>query len=89
MQMASSFSDIEEIEKKQDITITGASTLPGDERMVQEAERFAKEDKEKRDAIDAKNQADYVVYHTEKQPNELEDKVPSTVKEKVEANLGN
>ncbi|XP_074294411.1 stromal 70 kDa heat shock-related protein, chloroplastic-like [Silene latifolia] len=40
--------------KKQDITITGASTLPGDEveRMVSEAERFAKEDKEKREAID-------------------------------------
>ncbi|PHT41555.1 hypothetical protein CQW23_20409, partial [Capsicum baccatum] len=37
--------------KKQDITITGASTLPGDEveRMVKEAERFAQEDKEKRD----------------------------------------
>lgn len=34
MQMASSFSDIEEIEKKQDITITGASTLPGDEVRI-------------------------------------------------------
>ncbi|GFY88575.1 chloroplast heat shock protein 70-1 [Actinidia rufa] len=50
--------------KKQDITITGASTLPGDEveRMVKEAEMFSKEDKEKRDAIDTKNQADSVVY---------------------------
>ncbi|GAA0139415.1 Hsp70 family chaperone [Lithospermum erythrorhizon] len=76
--------------KKQDITITGASTLPGDEveRMVQEAEKFAKEDKEKRDAIDTKNQADSVVYQTEKQLNELGDKVPGPVKEKVEAKLG-
>ncbi|CAK9165400.1 unnamed protein product [Ilex paraguariensis] len=76
--------------KKQDITITGASTLPGDEveRMVNEAERFAKEDKEKRDAIDTKNQADSVVYQTEKQLKELGDKVPGPVKEKVEAKLG-
>ncbi|KAG9144658.1 hypothetical protein Leryth_020938 [Lithospermum erythrorhizon] len=76
--------------KKQDITITGASTLPGDEveRMVQEAEKFAKEDKEKRDVIDTKNQADSVVYQTEKQLNELGDKVPGPVKEKVEAKLG-
>ncbi|KAF7850647.1 hypothetical protein BT93_L5159 [Corymbia citriodora subsp. variegata] len=75
--------------KKQDITITGASTLPGDEveRMVKEAEKFAKEDKEKRDAIDTKNQADSVVYQTEKQLKELGDKVPGPVKEKVEAKL--
>ncbi|KAG8368863.1 hypothetical protein BUALT_Bualt15G0090900 [Buddleja alternifolia] len=76
--------------KKQDITITGASTLPSDEveRMVSEAEKFAKEDKEKRDAIDTKNQADSVVYQTEKQLKELGDKVPAPVKEKVEAKLG-
>lgn len=75
--------------KKQDITITGASTLPGDEveRMVNEAERFSKEDKEKRDAIDTKNQADSVVYQTEKQLKELGEKVPAPVKEKVEAKL--
>ncbi|XAR55653.1 hypothetical protein NMG60_11035797 [Bertholletia excelsa] len=75
--------------KKQDITITGASTLPKDEveRMVREAEKFAKEDKEKRDAIDTKNQADSIVYQTEKQLKELGDKVPAAVKEKVEAKL--
>lgn len=55
--------------------------------MVKEAERFAKEDKEKRDAIDTKNQADSVVYQTEKQLKELGDKVPAAVKEKVEAKL--
>ncbi|KAK6121147.1 hypothetical protein DH2020_045068 [Rehmannia glutinosa] len=58
------------------------------ERMVSEAEKFAKEDKEKRDAIDTKNQADSVVYQTEKQLKELGDKVPAPVKEKVEAKLG-
>ncbi|KAL6514412.1 70-kilodalton heat shock protein [Orobanche hederae] len=76
--------------KKQDITITGASTLPSDEvkRMVSEAEKFAKEDKEKREVVDTKNQADSVVYQTEKQLRELGDKVPVPVKEKVEAKLG-
>lgn len=56
--------------------------------MVKEAEKFAKEDKDKRDAIDTKNQADSVVYQTEKQLKELGDKVPAAVKEKVEAKLG-
>ncbi|XP_078151027.1 stromal 70 kDa heat shock-related protein, chloroplastic-like [Carex rostrata] len=62
--------------KKQDITITGASTLPKDEveKMVQEAEKFAKEDKEKREEIDTKNQAESV-YQTEKQLKELGDKL--------------
>ncbi|KAG8093341.1 hypothetical protein GUJ93_ZPchr0012g19650 [Zizania palustris] len=75
--------------KKQDITITGASTLPKDEveRMVLEADKFAQEDKEKRDAIDTKNQADSVVYQTEKQLKELGDKVPAPVKEKVDVKL--
>ena len=58
------------------------------QRMVNEAEKFAKDDKEKRDAIDTKNQADSVVYQTEKQLKELGDKVPAPVKEKVEAKLG-
>lgn len=75
--------------KKQDITIMGASTLAKDEvdKMVQEAEKFAKEDKEKRDAIDTKNQAESVMYQTEKQLKELGDKVPSEVKQKVESKL--
>lgn len=55
--------------------------------MVQEAEKFGQEDKEKRDAVDTKNQADSVVYQTEKQLKELADKVPAEVKDKVEAKL--
>lgn len=75
--------------KKQDITITGASTLLKDEvdRMVKDAERYAEEDKEKREAIDTKNQAESVVYQTEKQLKELGDKVPAAVKEVVESKL--
>ncbi|KAJ7532701.1 hypothetical protein O6H91_13G015000 [Diphasiastrum complanatum] len=75
--------------KKQDITITGASTLPQDEvdRMVKEAEKFSKEDKEKREAIDTKNQADSLIYQTEKQLKELGEKVPAAIKDKVESKL--
>ncbi len=57
------------------------------DRMVTEAEKFAKEDKEKRDAIDTKNQADSVLYQTKKQLKELGDKVPGPIKEKVEAKV--
>ncbi|CAI9089008.1 OLC1v1023493C1 [Oldenlandia corymbosa var. corymbosa] len=75
--------------RKQNIIVTGASTLPSDEvaRMVQEAEEFAKDDAEKRDAIDTMNQADSVVYHTEKHMKEFGDKVPASVKMKVEGKL--
>lgn len=72
--------------KKQDIKITGASTLSSDEveKMVSEAEKFASSDKEKREAVDVKNQADSTVYQTEKQIQELGDKVSADVKTKVE-----
>ena len=66
--------------KKQDIKITGASTLAGDEvdRMVKDAEKFADEDKKKREAVDTRNQADSLVYQTEKQLKDLGDKVWGT-----------
>ena len=55
--------------------------------MVNEAEKFSKEDKEKREAIDTKNQADSIIYQTEKQLKELGDKVEPAIKSKVEAKL--
>lgn len=55
--------------------------------MVKDAERYAKEDKEKRDAIDTKNQAESIIYQTEKQLKELGEKVPVAVKDKVESKL--
>eukprot|EP00889_Picochlorum_renovo_P002167 jgi/Picre1/29197/NNA_004590.t1 len=75
--------------KQQDIKITGASTLPSDEvdRMVQNAEQFADEDKKRRELVDAKNQADSVVYQTEKQLSEFDDKLPQEIKDKVNAKL--
>jgi len=75
--------------KSQDIKITGASTLSSDdvERMVKEAEKFADEDKKRREAVDTKNQADSMAYQTQKQLKELGDKAPADVKQKVEAKL--
>ena len=75
--------------KQQDIKITGASTLPSDEvdKMVQNAEQFAEEDKKRRALVDAKNQADSIVYQTEKQLSEFDEKLPQDVKDKVNAKL--
>jgi molecular chaperone DnaK len=71
--------------KEQSISITGASTLPGDEvdRMVREAESNAAADKERREKIDLKNQADSLTYQAEKQIAELGDKVPADEKTKI------
>merc|ERR1712072_334315 len=75
--------------KKQDIQITGASTLSSEEveRMVNEAEKFSEEDKKKRKDVDVRNNADSMAYQTEKQLTELGDKVPEDVKEKVNQKL--
>ncbi len=72
--------------KEQSISITGASTLSDNEveKMVKDAEVNATVDKEKRDRIDIKNQAETLVYQTEKQLGELGDKIDASTKEKVE-----
>ncbi|MCG5059285.1 MAG: molecular chaperone DnaK [Limnoraphis sp. WC205] len=73
--------------KEQSISITGASTLPDNEveRMVREAEQNASTDRERREKIDRKNQADSLAYQAEKQISELGDKVPADEKTKIEA----
>jgi len=72
--------------KEQSISITGASTLPSDEvdRMVQEAEANATADKERREKIELKNNADSLVYQAEKQIKEFEDKISADEKTKAE-----
>ena len=72
--------------KEQSISITGASTLDKTEveRMVNEAENFSSADKERREKIDRKNQADSLAYQAEKQLQELGDKVPEDDKTKIE-----
>ena len=72
--------------KEQSISITGASTLSDNEvdKMVKDAEMNASADKEKREKIDIKNQAETLVYQAEKQIGELGDKVDEEAKTKVE-----
>jgi len=72
--------------KEQSISITGASTLSDSEvdKMVKDAEANASADKEKRERIDLKNQAETLVYQAEKQLGELGDKVGAEAKAKVE-----
>ncbi len=72
--------------KEQTISITGASTLDKTEveKMVRDAEMNSGADKEKRDRIDLKNQADSLAYQAEKQMSDLGDKVTADDKSKVE-----
>ena len=72
--------------KQQSITITGASTLDEQEveRMVQQAEAHAAEDRQRREKIDTKNLADSAAYQAEKQLKDLGDKVPRVDKTRVE-----
>ena len=73
--------------KEQSISIAGASTLSDNEvdKMVKDAEANAAADKEKREKIDLKNQAETLIYQAEKQLGELGDKVGAEDKAKVES----
>merc|ERR1712188_9414 len=72
--------------KEQSITITGTSTLPEDEvnKMVEEAEKNAAADKDKKELIGLKNQAESLCYQSEKQINELGDKIDGSLKEQIQ-----
>ncbi len=72
--------------RSQNITITASSGLSEDEveRMRQEAEQHAEEDRKRRELIEAKNRADNMVYSAEKTLKDLGDKVPNDLKAKVE-----
>ena len=72
--------------KEQHITITGSSGLSKDEveRMAKEAEVHAAEDQKKREAIDARNQADSLVYTAEKALKDAGDKVDAATKGQIE-----
>ncbi|HZG03969.1 MAG TPA: molecular chaperone DnaK [Streptomyces sp.] len=73
--------------KEQRMTVTGGSALPKDdiERMMREAEQYAEEDQRRREAAETRNQAEQLVYTTEKFLKDNEDKVPGDVKSEVEA----
>ncbi len=75
--------------KEQTITISGASTLDERdvEKMVKDAEANAAADKERRERIDLKNQADSLAYQAEKQLADMGDKVPAADKAKAEEQI--
>ena len=75
--------------KEQKITITAGSNLSDEEidRAVKEAEQYAEADKKRKEAIDAKNEADSLVFQTEKALEELGDKVDASEKAGIEAEL--
>ena len=75
--------------KEQHITITASTNLSDEEieKAVKEAEQFAAEDKKRKEAIDAKNEADSMVFQTEKMLKDMEDKLEADDKAKVDTAL--
>ena len=73
--------------KEQHIQITSSSGLSDEEieKMVKDAEANAAADKAKREGVDARNEADSLIYATEKSIKDLGDKINGAEKEKVEA----
>jgi len=75
--------------REQSIKITGTSTLGKDEvdKMVKEAERYAEEDKRRREVAETRNRGDSLVYQTERMLKEVGDRISADERQKVEAKL--
>jgi molecular chaperone DnaK len=75
--------------KEQKMTVTGGSALPKDDidRMVREAEQHAEEDRRRREAAETRNQAEQLVYSTEKLIRDNPDNIPADAKSETESAL--
>src|ERR1700716_2165883 len=75
--------------KEQKVTITASTTLNKDEvsKMVKDAEAHAEEDRKHREEVEARNQADSLVYQAEKVLQENADKIDASVKSEVESKI--
>ena len=75
--------------KEQKVTITASTTLNKDEvsKMVKDAEAHAEEDRKHREEVEARNQADSLVYQAEKQLQENGDKIDPAVRSEVESKI--
>lgn len=75
--------------KEQSMTISGGSALSKDdiEKMVRDAEQYAEEDARRRETVETRNQADSLVYSTEKFLSENDEKLPDDVKTEVRADV--
>jgi molecular chaperone DnaK len=76
--------------KDQKITISGSSSMDENEveRLKKEAEKFADQDKEKKESVQVRNELDSLVYQCEKQLTDLGDKAPNDLKKNIEEMLG-
>ena len=76
---------------EQKVTITASTNLSEDEinKAVQDAEKFAAEDKARKEEVEVRNHADSMVYSTEKTLKELGDKISAEDKAKIEAEVAN
>ncbi|MEV1019423.1 molecular chaperone DnaK [Streptomyces sp. NPDC050264] len=72
--------------REQKMTVTGGSALPKDDidRMVREAETHAEEDRRRREAAEARNEAEQLVYRTERFLRDNEERVPKDIRGEVE-----
>ena len=75
--------------KEQNMTISGSTKMSDDEikQKVDEAERFAEEDKKRKESIEAKNNAESIIYQTEKTITDLGDKITQEDKAPVEEKI--
>ncbi len=75
--------------QQQDITITSSTNLSDDdiEKAVKEAEQFAAEDKKRKEEVDVRNNADNMVYQTEKTLGEIGDKIDAAEKSAIQAEV--
>ncbi len=75
--------------KEQRVTITASSTLAKDEvqRMVKDAEAHAEEDRQRREEVEVRNQADSLVYQAEKVLRDNADKVDAGLKSEIEGKI--
>jgi molecular chaperone DnaK len=75
--------------REQKITITASSGLSKEEveGMVKDSERYAEDDRKRKDEVEARNNADSMVYSAEKTLRDLGDKVPADVKSEVEGKV--
>ena len=75
--------------KAQNITISGSSGLSEDEinNMVKDAELHKEDDKKRKDAVEARNQADALAHQTQKSLDELGEKIPADDKERIQKAL--
>jgi molecular chaperone DnaK len=75
--------------KEQNITITSSTNLSDDEieRAVKEAEQYAEQDKKRKEAVDVKNEADNLIFQTEKLIKDMGDKISAEDKATLESEI--